>query len=134
MRGRLSVRIDMAMKPAPVMYYFIIIYQVFFYIAKGVIIITSQPQDIDFDVDDEEKAVFNITAEGNEPLRFQWMKDDEPIEDKDNVEGTNGPKLIISHPTKVNEGQYHCIVSDDVGEKESQKVNLVLYIGIKLAT
>ena len=70
--------------------------------------------------------MFNITAEGNEPLRFQWMKDDKPIEDKDNVEGTNGQELTISHPKVVDEGQYHCIVSDDFGEKKSQKVNLVL--------
>ena len=91
-----------------------------------VITITSQPRDVYLDVNDKEKAVFNITAEGSEPLRFQWMKDDEPVEDKDNVEGTNGPKLTISRPKMVDEGQYHCIVSDDFGVKESQKVNLVL--------
>ena len=90
------------------------------------ITIINQPQNINFSVDEEEIAEFSITAKGNEPVSYQWMKDDKIIENKNQFKGADSPKLTIGHPTEIDEGNYHCVVNDSSGEAKSNTAILMI--------
>lgn len=88
--------------------------------------ITSQPQDIIFPLGKEEKAIFNILASGSQPIKYQWEKDGKPVVNEGRFKGADGQTLTITHPTEMDDGNYHCIVSNEFGEETSQEANLII--------
>lgn len=80
-----------------------------------------------------EKVELSVSAKGLGTIRYQWMKDGNPLADggSPNLTGANTSFLIISSFSQEHEGTYRCVVSSDSGSKlESDRAELfgTLYI------
>ena len=82
-------------------------------------LITSQPSDFT-----GCSASFTVTAEGNEPLAYQWQEDDgtgfSDISNGGIYSGALGATLLISGATASMDGwQYRCVVTGSLGYSTS---------------
>ncbi len=70
--------------------------------------ITSEPQDLE--LEEGQQAVFQVSANGAEPLVFQWERNTLPIP------GENLPRLTISPVTLADdEATFRCVISNPLG-------------------
>jgi hypothetical protein len=67
-------------------------------------------------------ATFRVAAAGNGVLRFQWRKDDLPID------GANAAVLSIPNAQLTNAGVYTCLVTDSIGSIVTTPVQLIILI------
>lgn len=67
-----------------------------------------------------------VTAEGTEPLAYQWLRDGVPLEDGGNVSGSTSPFLLIDPITTHDSGLYEVIVSNDCGE-DQQSIGITVF-------
>ena len=74
---------------------------------------------------------FNIEATGDN-LHFQWQKDGSGLSDGDKYRGMNTDTLHIVAAEGSDEGDYRCLVENDVGKLFSNEA--VLSFGKLLAT
>ena len=74
---------------------------------------------------------FNIEATGDN-LHFQWQKDGSDLSDGDKYRGVNTDTLHIVAAEGSDEGDYRCLVENDVGKLFSNEA--VLSFGKLLAT
>ena len=74
--------------------------------------ITGQPQDITINEDDS--AVFSVTATGTSPLSFQWQRNDT------NLVNDTGISYTLRNATPADSGAtFRCIVSNSAGKDTS---------------
>ena len=59
-------------------------------------------------------------------LCFQWQKDSETLLDGRKYRGTKTHTLHIKDVEKSDEGNYQCLVKNDVGEEMSEKADLAV--------
>lgn len=85
--------------------------------------ITEQPQNLCKQF--SEKAVLQLSASGEEPIHYQWKKDGRRIYDGVYYLGTTTNQLTVKL-TEEYQGDYWCIVKNDVNEEESQIVSLTI--------
>jgi hypothetical protein len=69
-------------------------------------------------IDEGDTIVFNINAEGTEPLIYQWSHDGSTID------GANGPEYKVENALPADSGYYYCTVQNDCGMIESDSVYL----------
>lgn len=72
-----------------------------------------------------------VKAQGTEPLAFFWERrlDEENwqlLSDGEQYQGVNTPFLTILSAHKSDEGDYRCIVQNDVGMEESQPATITV--------
>ena len=72
-----------------------------------------------------EHVVFSIKATG-ENLQFQWQKNGSDLSDDDNYCGVNTDTLDIVAVKEDDEGDYGCLVKNDVGKLVSDAALLTL--------
>ena len=72
-----------------------------------------------------EHVVFSIKATG-ENLQFQWQKNGSDLSDDDNYYGVNTDTLDIVAVKEDDEGDYGCLVKNDVGKLVSDAALLTL--------
>ena len=58
----------------------------------------------------------SIEAEGTQPMRYQWLKDDEELSDGDDYKGSITPKLVIVGTGPQVKGNYKCRVKHKYGK------------------
>lgn len=63
---------------------------------------------------------FSVSAEGTEPLSYQWYKDGAPIG------GAVNSEYSLSDISNPDEGMYYCIVSNTEGSEESNHAQLIV--------
>ena len=63
---------------------------------------------------DKNGATFKATADGVGKFTYKWKHNDQEIKEETST-------LIISNPTKVNEGDYVCVVSNEYGDEAESK-------------
>ena len=95
--------------------------------------ISKQPKDIILSSDKQHKAVFEVSVEGEETIKYHWMKvDQESIAESDIYDGVNGRKLTIKRLTEEVEGEYYCVVNNDTDEEVMSKKAKLIIGNIKL--
>ena len=80
--------------------------------------IDAHPQPVDISVG--EPASFAVVASGTATLRYQWQKDGVDID------GATTATYIIDTAQKADEGDYRCVVGNDVGEATSNPAALTV--------
>lgn len=78
-----------------------------------------------------EDVDFSIEATGDE-LQFKWQKNSIDLSDDDKYWGVNTDNLQIAAVEGIDEGDYRCLVKNDVGKQFSD--GAVLSFGELLAT
>ena len=78
-----------------------------------------------------EDVDFSIEATGDK-LQFKWQKNSIDLSDDDKYMGVNTDNLQIAEVKGIDEGDYRCLVENDVGKQFSDKA--VLSFGELLAT
>ena len=68
-----------------------------------------------------------IEAKGTPPLSYQWFKDGESITNRDWITGSTSPVIRISGPSSIDEGNYHCEVSNEFGTVSSNPALLTVF-------
>ena len=90
--------------------------------------VTDQPLSVNKTFGEE--AVIQVSATGQEPLKYQWRKAGEKgnyiISDSDNYFGTASNRLTVKSLTEELQGDYYCVVSNDVDQEESVKASLTM--------
>lgn len=81
-------------------------------------LITSQPQSLAVAVG--EAATFSVSANGAEPITYQWFKDGSEIP------GATNPQLVIPAAAASDTGTYSVRVSNDSGAVTSDEVTLAV--------
>ena len=87
--------------------------------------ITNQPQDFK-DVVPATPVNFTITTTGTEPLSYQWQWKPAGEEGGSeewqlcDMECSDGSALRIPSVQKLNEGRYHCVISNCAGRQNSE--------------
>ena len=61
-----------------------------------------------------ESVTIHIKAEGTAPLQFSWLHDHME------VEGADGPELILTEVTEADSGSYQCLVKNWFGQTVSK--------------
>ena len=75
------------------------------------VLITSQPQDVV--VREGETAFFSVTAQGSEPLNYQWQKDGIDVVDDTRISGAMTNTLTVRSVQIADaSGAYTCVVAD----------------------
>ena len=85
--------------------------------------ITEQPQNLR--KQSSEKAVLQLSASGEVPIKYQWKKDGRRIYDGGSYSGTTTNQLTVEL-TEEYEGDYCCIVKNDVNQEKSDIVSLTI--------
>jgi hypothetical protein len=75
--------------------------------------ITVQPESQT--IFDGTEITFSVTAFGTEPLRFQWLKDGNPIL------GATAPSFRVAAVTQADAGVYTVVVSNDFGTANAEE-------------
>lgn len=70
-------------------------------------------------------ASFTVQAVGDEPMTYQWRKDDEPIDPVSNPSAATAT-LILSSAQASDASQYNCLVTNDCGDEDSRSAVLTL--------
>ena len=88
-----------------------IVDQLFQYWCSGLPIITQHPMGVVY-VPQNKTLVLECTAESVQSLKYGWRKDGFTIQ-------VSSPVLVINGITLLDEGQYQCTASNDIGLVES---------------
>ena len=75
-----------------------------------------------------ETAVFNATAEGSEPIEYQWLYENQPIS------GAIGKTLSLDNVDEAQTGKYRVVASNPAGTETSPEVRLLLLIPAVITT
>jgi subtilase family serine protease len=75
--------------------------------------IASQPQNVV--VVAGSNAIFSVTAEGMNPLGYQWLFDGTNLTDNTQITGSQSNVLTLSSVTMANEGTYEVVVTNAYG-------------------
>ena len=70
---------------------------------------------------------FTVKATGTEPLNYQWQQnvgEEWQSCDVERLAGANSSTLTIPSVHKLNEGSYHCVISNIVDSQISEPVHL----------
>jgi hypothetical protein len=70
-----------------------------------------------------QSVQFSVTAEGDPPLAFQWLKDGEPIDAMANPSAAT-PTLVLVNVQPFDAGEYECDVSNDCDTVTSDGADL----------
>jgi len=95
-------------------------------------IILAQPKDTT--VYNGQRALFYVTAEGEEPLNYAWEVSERgtgwlPIEDNEVYEGSNTDSLIIKEATlSMNKFKYRVTITDKFGNFRISNAQATLYV------
>lgn len=75
-----------------------------------------------------EKVKIQVLATGQEPLEYLWKKDGKKIIDHDSniYDGITSSELTIKSMSEKLQGNYQCVVSNEVDEEESCKISLIM--------
>ncbi|MCP5523744.1 MAG: immunoglobulin domain-containing protein [Verrucomicrobiales bacterium] len=79
-------------------------------------------------------ASFSVYAFGNEPLGYQWYKDDVALADEPNLTGALTPTLTLSSVVESDEGGYRVVITNADGSVTSEVATLTVldpYIGVQ---
>ena len=71
-------------------------------------------------------ATFTITANGQEPLTYAWLKNGVPLTDTANISGTHSNILTLSNVLGGDAGSYSTVVTDAAGSSTSLVVTLTV--------
>jgi hypothetical protein len=71
-------------------------------------------------------AIFSVTAEGTEPLSYQWRRDGVPLAAGGNVVGAQNPTLTLNNVLKADEGSFDVIITNIAGAVTSQVATLTV--------
>lgn len=71
-------------------------------------------------------AMLEVVAQGSQPLRYQWYRDGEALDDDHHVSGSNGNVLRFRNLTGVQDGVYTVTVSNAWGTITSQPAVLTV--------
>ena len=71
------------------------------------------------------KVTFKVDATGTEPLAYQWQRDGVNLVNSNIVTGVTTSTLLIkdAKPNR-HEGKYKCVISNDVGDIETNSATL----------
>lgn len=83
---------------------------------KPVPLITTQPEEVTAGVG--QVATFQVEATGEAPLRYQWLRNDQPIA------GANEPKLIVNVKQVDDGAEFRCSISNAHGVMRSRPAAL----------
>ena len=75
-----------------------------------------------------ETAVFNATAEGSEPIEYQWLYENQPIA------GATSQTLSLGSVNEAQTGKYRVVASNPAGKVASPEVRLLLLIPAVITT
>ncbi len=84
-------------------------------------VISSQSEDMD--VKEGDPFTLEVTANGYEPLSYQWSKDGTEID------GATSSTYTVDPSTKDDGGSYLCMVSNDCGDVTSSPINVTITDG-----
>jgi len=71
-------------------------------------------------------ASFSVEARGGTLLMYQWLKRGEPLSDGGNLEGAQGPTLVIDPVLPSDPAMYQVVITDACGSKISEGAMLTL--------
>ncbi len=71
-------------------------------------------------------ATFKVTAAGDQPLSFQWQRNNASLANAGNVSGAKTATLTIKKVTLANAGNYRVVVTNSVGSATSVTVKLTV--------
>jgi hypothetical protein len=97
----------------------------------GGLIITLQPQSQT--VEAGGRVAFNVTATGAEPLSYQWLQDQAPLSNGDNISGAISATLTLTSVTQTNAGDCTVVITDAGGSVTSSIASLTVVIRPSLA-
>ena len=86
--------------------------------------IIESPQNVT--TESLKETTLTVSATGTEPLKYQWMKDDEVIHNDENVYGGDTSMLTIKCTDLMDKGCYSCVVKNQFGEVTSRRAYLKL--------
>ena len=75
-----------------------------------------------------ESVELTVTADGHEPLAYQWSKGGEAID------GATGPRLALAEVTALAAGDYSVVVSNAAGSVESEVVTVEVTVPVWIVT
>ncbi len=84
-------------------------------------IIDTQPQGQSIDLG--SSATFSVSATGAAPLRYQWVRNGNPIP------GATTSTLVLTTVKSTDAGNYGVVVANSIGAVRSDKANLSVSIG-----
>ena len=65
-----------------------------------------------------------ILAEGSQPIKYQWLKDDEePLSSDDDYKGPTTQELFVVGTGPQVKGNYKCLVANKYGETLSAEIH-----------
>jgi hypothetical protein len=73
-------------------------------------------------------ATFTVTAEGNEPLFYQWLKGPATLTNDGRISGATGAILSIGNVSPTDAGNYSVIVSNALGSVPSAAAMLTVEV------
>jgi len=71
-------------------------------------------------------ANFSVTATGEAPLSYQWLKDGVPLADGGNLVGAATSSLSVSNVLRADEGGYSVVISNVIGVVTSRVARLTV--------
>ena len=89
--------------------------------------ITQQPANLA--LDEGNTAAFSVTAEGAEPISYQWQKNTIDLSDGGDISGATTNELQIANTEASDEGQYRCVVSNKYNTVISDEATLTITVG-----
>ena len=95
-------------------------------VSEGPPEITQQPADLN--VDPGSNAVLSVTADGFEPLSYQWFRDGAALTDSDRLTGTTTKSLSLLNAQLGDIGIYTVIVSNAFGLVQSTGAVLTVIV------
>ena len=70
----------------------------------------------------EEQSIIKVQAQGTQPLKYQWLKDDKVLKDSIHYRGSTTPELCIVGTDLQVKGGYKCQVTNKYGKTVSQEI------------
>ncbi len=89
--------------------------------------IISQP--ISQEIQEDSNVVFAIIANGD-ITAYQWRKDEIPLSDTENTNGTITKELTISNVSQNDAGNYDCVITGECNEAITNLVSLTVLTSI----
>ena len=79
-------------------------------------------------------VLLSVTAQGTQPINYQWIKNGSPVSDGGNVFGTTAATLTISSATANDAGSYKCIATNSAGSATSSLATVTVIVPPNIAT